>query len=100
MTSRKVLKMRHRLSAFFGLLLVVGLAACQSPTPEATQTRPPPTATVVAPEDTPTPTKEPVADRPVPTPTTPWQIPEVQPDDWVKGGADAGLTLVEYSDFQ
>jgi hypothetical protein len=87
------------------LVLVAGSVACQSPTPEATPTRPQPTATAAAaptspPEDTPTPTKEPAAGRPVPTPTTPWQIPEVQPDDWVKGGADAGLILVEYSDFQ
>jgi hypothetical protein len=35
-----------------------------------------------------------------PTPTPPWQIPGIQPDDWVKGGSEAGLTLVEYSDFQ
>jgi hypothetical protein len=97
--------MKHHISVLLGLLLVVGFAACQSPTPEATPTRPEPTATAAAaptspPEDTPTPTKEPAAGRPAPTPTTPWQIPEVQPDDWAKGGTDAGLILVYYSDFQ
>jgi hypothetical protein len=37
---------------------------------------------------------------PAATPTPPWQIPQIQASDWVRGGADAGLTLVEYSDLQ
>jgi hypothetical protein len=114
--------MFKRLFFLFGVLSLVGLVACQSPTPEATPSSPESLATVVVaatpeptatpvPEVTPSPTLESAGEepsptlvevgaRPSPTPTIPWQIPEVQPDDWVKGGDDAGLVLVEYSDFQ
>jgi cyclophilin family peptidyl-prolyl cis-trans isomerase/protein-disulfide isomerase len=38
--------------------------------------------------------------KPAPTPTVPWQIPELRTSDWIRGGANAGMILVEYSDFQ
>ena len=84
--------------------------------PTSTPARPSPTPTPLptssfTPTPKPTPTLTPVQTsapsptfavppRPSPTPTLPWQIPQVRDDDWVKGGADAGLVLVEYSDFQ
>jgi len=107
-----------------GILLLGALVACQSQTPETTPSKPTPLATLMptatsvaaptpeptavaspVPEDTPAPKDTPspkvARAKPSPTPTQPWQIPEIQPDDWDKGGgADAGLTLVEYSDFQ
>ena len=114
--------MFKRLFFLFGVLSLAWLVACQSPTPEATPSSPEPLATVVVtatpeptatpvPEVTPSPTLSPageepsptpaeIGDKPSPTPTIPWQIPEVRPDDWVKGGDGAGLVLVEYSDFQ
>jgi hypothetical protein len=64
-----------------------------TPTPEPTAVASP------VPEDTLSPKV--ARAKPSPTPTQPWQLPKIQPDDWAKGGgADAGLTLVEYSDFQ
>lgn len=69
-------------------------------TPAATPTRTSSPATV-APTATPRGTSssrpEPVSEA---TPTRPWQVPEVQEDDWAKGNPDAGLVLVAYSDFQ
>ena len=111
---------RSRLVFLSGILLLGALVACQSQTPETTPSKPTPLATLVptamsvaaptpeptavaspAPKDTPSPTPKVARAKPSPTPTQPWQIPEIQPDDWAKGGgADAGLTLVEYSDFQ
>lgn len=70
-----------------------------TPTPQPTATQPVAQASPL-PEDTPAQTTKAASDRPVPTPAPPWQIPEVQPDDWATGGADAGMVLVEYSDFQ
>ncbi len=63
-----------------------------SPTPIPRSPTPPPTVATVGTTAAPP--------SPTPTPTRPWQIPEVNDDDWVKGGADARLVLVEYSDFQ
>jgi len=103
-----------------GILLLGALVACQSQTPETTPSKPTPLATLVptatsvaaptpeptavaspAPKDTPSPTPKVARAKPSPTPTQPWQILEIQPDDWARGGGtDAGLTLVEYSDFQ
>ena len=103
---------RSRLVFLSGILLLGALVACQSQTPETTPSKPTPLATSVAattPEPTavasPAPKDTPLSKvaraKPSPTPTQPWQIPEIQPDDRAKGGgADAGLTLVEYSDFQ
>lgn len=114
------MKRIHKWAVVLALLLV-GLAACQSATPEATA--PPPTATAttvptstsVPPTATPvpsptatatsglpaeaTPTRKPVTE-PEATPTRPWQIPGVMDGEHGKGNPDAGLVLVEYSDFQ
>lgn len=106
--------MLKRMILLFGTLLLGGLIACQSPTPTSKPATvvptPEPTATPLAPTPTLEPTATPmpedtpapgaVADKPSPTPTTPWQIPEVQADDWLQGGASAGLTLIVYGDFQ
>ncbi len=83
--------MRRIIFLLANLWLLAGLVACGSLTPEATPTPPEPSAT-------PKPTFTPAAAES--TPDTSWQIPEIQPGDWVRGGADAGLILVEYSDFQ
>lgn len=104
-------------------LLLIGLAACQPATPEVTLAPPPtatatvvPTSTNVPLTATPvpsptaeptsgpppadaTPTREPVAEVEA-TPTRPWQIPSLMDGDHGKGNPDAGLVLVEYSDFQ
>ena len=122
--TQKGTNMSKRLFLLLGVCLLGGLVACQSQTPEATQPKPTPMPTLAptatkavlppkpaataspVPEDTsaPTATPSPVPEvagvKASPTPTRPWQIPEVQPDDWTKGGGDAGLTLVEYGDFQ
>lgn len=103
------------------LALVLALAACQTATPEAITTAPEPTAQQataaptqeVAPlpsptgdagaeaQPTPTPAATPVPGATsAPRPTPEWQIPMVQEDDWVSGPEDAGMTVVEYSDFQ
>ena len=105
-------------------LLLVGLAACQPATPEATRT-PPPTATATVvpthtsvpatatpvpsptaeptsgppPSTEATPTRKPVAEVEA-TPTRPWQIPSLVDGEHGKGNPDAGVVLVEYSDFQ
>jgi len=113
--------MSKRLVLLLGVLLLPGLVACRSQMPGATLSKSTPlptaapTATLVAVlptpkptattspvlEDTPTPAFEVTGTKPSPTPTRPWQIPQVQTDDWVKGGGDdAGLTVVEYGDFQ
>lgn len=110
------------------LVLLSVLAACRSPatsTPELAATAtaevatkaPQPTATpepttaeqpTAAPDPTATPRAVPTptaaqqteGSKPAPTPTRPWQIPQIREEDWVKGGAEAGLVIVEYSDFQ
>lgn len=98
----------------FGLLLLGGLLACQAPTPTSEPVAtsltavptPEPTDTPSLvqpspePEDTPSPTLTSSEDGPSPASTPPWQIPQIRESDWVRGGADAGLTIVEYSDFQ
>jgi hypothetical protein len=110
--------MSKRVLLLFIVLLMGGLIACQSQTPGATPAQPTPlptvaataTPAVVAPTPVPTATTSAVAEdtpSPVPegagpsaTPTVAWQIPEIQTDDWIKGGADARLIIVEYGDFQ
>jgi len=108
--------MSKRLLVFWGLLAVCGLVACQaaaSPTLAPTET-PVSTSTSipVVPTATLTVAKTPEKEEPKPTATTameadaavdaepPWQIPTVREEDWAKGGADAGLVVVEYSDYQ
>lgn len=92
--------MLKRLMLLLGVLALAlsGLLACRSSTPEATTPEPSPTNTATAPTS-PVATKA-AEDTTSPTPSPTWQIPEVRADDWVRGGANAGLTLVEYSDFQ
>lgn len=98
--------MPKRVMLLLGALALSGLVACKSPTPETASPQPEPTATSAAPvspaattQDL-SPTPEATGDAAGPTPVPTWQIPEVRADDWVRGGANAGLTLVEYSDFQ
>ncbi len=91
--------MLKRLMLLVGVLALAGFLACKSPTPEATPSQAGPTATSAVPIS-PSPTPKAAEDTTGPTPVPTWQIPEVQADDWVRGGANAGLTLVEYSDFQ
>lgn len=103
-------------------LLLIGLVACQAKTPDATASQPSPQFATVTPQPTATPvpstpTPVPVAqatstpqpkDEPMstaeagtrPTPTQAWQIPTIGSGDWGKGNPDAGVVLVEYSDFQ
>jgi hypothetical protein len=78
------------------LVVLVGLVACQS-TPAAGPGEPSPTAAAAT--ATPEPAATPTAG-PAPTPTVEWQIPQIREEDWVEGSADAGLVIVEYSDFQ
>jgi cyclophilin family peptidyl-prolyl cis-trans isomerase/protein-disulfide isomerase len=110
-----------------GLVLVV-LAACQSAEPTATEAvaltatdavvvtatmtaqstaTAEPTATAAAPaQTTPTPSEatatpaQSTAKEPEATPTRPWQIPQIEEEDWTEGSAEAGMVLVVYSDFQ
>lgn len=110
---------------FLTLLFLIGLAACRPATPKTgvvtapsatpqsvspTETPLPPTATptavsVATPTATPSvtgssgktmvipPTLE-------PTPPFEWQIPQIGEGDWVKGSETAGMTLIEYADYQ
>jgi hypothetical protein len=86
--------MIKRLLGLMGALaLLGGLVACRG---SATSSSPVGTATVSpAPTATSTPTGRPAA-----TATPVWQIPRIQESDWVRGSADAGLTVVDYSDLQ
>ena len=94
--------MSKRWMNLLGLLAICGLVACRSadaPTlePEATatqsrETAPQPTATATQAAAT---ASEPGAEQ-----MPPWQIPELRESDWAKGAEDAGLVLVEYSDYQ
>jgi hypothetical protein len=103
--------MSKRTVLFLVVSLLGGLIACQSQTPGATPAQPTPLPTLAATatpvptattpavaEDTPSPV--PKGAGPSAIPTVAWQIPEIQTDDWIKGGADAGLVIVEYGDFQ
>jgi cell division septation protein DedD len=99
------------------LLAICGLVACRSaatptlaPTaaqssetarqPEATATPPQAEATATkAQESAPTATPATVSKAEA-RPTPAWQIPEVRESEWTKGSEDAGLVIVEYSDYQ
>lgn len=74
------------------------IAGCRS---VATPTTP--VATLTPPVATPTPTPRPATCQAVPSifaSLPALDVPEVTPQDWVKGAADAQVTLIEYSDFQ
>ena len=92
--------------------IALTLAACQgqaaSPQPAPTETATPslaPTIRVTQADATPTQPTAPtgctvISPRPTPGPTETSLFPPVSSDDWVKGPADASITLTEYSDFQ
>jgi cyclophilin family peptidyl-prolyl cis-trans isomerase/protein-disulfide isomerase len=82
-------------------LLILALGACSQATPApTTEARPTPTSPPSAVAFS----REPgctVVTRPsTPDPTQQSPIPPVGAQDWVKGPADAPLTIIEYSDFQ
>ncbi len=109
---------------FLAALFFIGLAACQATTqvaqitatPSATQTPVPPSATPLLPTATPTTASSmPTATRSTseapgktmvipptlePTPPFEWQVPQIGEGDWVKGSDQAGMTLIEYADYQ
>jgi hypothetical protein len=102
--------MSKRWILLLGLLAVCGLVACkatEAPTLEPEATVAQPTATRIevaatatqAQKNVPTATSA-TASKPKAVATPPWQIPTLQESDWTKGAEDAGLVLVEYSDFQ
>jgi cyclophilin family peptidyl-prolyl cis-trans isomerase/protein-disulfide isomerase len=84
-----------------GMLAVLLLGACGGqatpvPSPTAAPTNPPaapveaaapPSCTAISPQPTPGPTEQSL-------------FPLVSETDWVKGPADAAVTIIEYSDFQ
>jgi hypothetical protein len=102
--------MSKRWTLFLGLLVICGLVACRStatptlePAATATQAKVEATATQAKaePTATPAPTTTPAAaSEPAAVATPPWQIPGIEEGDWTKGAEDAGLVIVEYSDFQ
>jgi hypothetical protein len=100
--------MSKRWTLFLGLLAICGLVACRSaatptlePVATATQAKVEPTATQAQATATSAPTATlAAASKSAATPTPPWQIPGIKESDWTKGADDAGLVIVEYSDFQ
>jgi cyclophilin family peptidyl-prolyl cis-trans isomerase/protein-disulfide isomerase len=107
--------MRKRFSRWGGFvvgLLAIALVGCQfqatatqevEPSPAPATLTPTPTLLPTATSQPSTPTPQPTAEtneETDPTLETEWQIPRIQADDWVTGGQDAGMVLVEYSDFQ
>jgi PBP1b-binding outer membrane lipoprotein LpoB len=90
-----------------GQLTATERPATKTSAPTGTPTEPPPTAT----EDsqtaastqkpkkaTATADTQPATDTPVPADV--FSFLEVQADEWVRGPADAPVTIIEYSDFQ
>lgn len=105
---------------FYVLLLALALSACQSaspgtdtaaytssptpaanlpPTLAATPT-PPPVESSAAPAAAVPPGCTVVSAQPTPGPTQESLFPSVSAADWVRGPADASVTIVEYADFQ
>ena len=82
--------------------------ATASPTPTATSapttaSRPAPTVVLSIPEETPILPDSGctvITQKPTPGPTATSIFPPVSTTDWVKGPADARVTIIEYSDFQ
>jgi len=91
--------MLKRLTILLAAVVLVGLVACGTSQPEATPTGTKPAATQTA-TSAPPPTDSASGGSSSPTPTPTWQVPLVQEDDWTIGSEDAGLVIVEYSDFQ
>jgi hypothetical protein len=91
------------------LITAVGLAGClpqvqASPTSTVTTTaRPAPTVVLTVPtQAAPFPDSDctVVTQKPTPGPTAESIFPPISNTDWVKGPANAKLTIIEYSDFQ
>lgn len=96
---------------FFPLLLLVMLvlAGCLPKaqlTPTNTPTssiRPTQTVALIVPQVSPIPLDTgctAVTREPTPGPTAESVVPPVSDTDWIKGAADAKVTIIEYSDFQ
>lgn len=83
------------------MLMVLVLAACRpaipATAPTATQPAPTEQAATVPQEQ---PTREFTASEPATCRPETAQIPDIQEGEWVKGPADASITMIEYSDFQ
>lgn len=100
--------MRRSLLLFF-MLMALPLAGClpqvtAAPTPTVKSVaRPAPTVVLSVPEGTPF---QPdsgctvITKKPTPGPTPESIFPPVSDSDWVKGPANAKVTIIEYSDFQ
>ncbi len=88
------------------MLMAIGLSACLpvniTPT-TAPKSSPVPTAGLTVPnaaEVLPDSGCTVVTQKPTPGPTAKPNYPSVTASDWVKGPANARVTLIEYSDFQ
>ena len=85
-----------------GVLLAVAVGCGEKPTPTSTP-RPTATPTPVPPDETPavTPSAAQAGCRMAPPFGQPLAgLPPVTAEDWVRGPADAPVTLIEYADFQ
>lgn len=100
-------KQMKKLFVLFLLLMVLALAGClpqvqATPTSTATtQARPVPTVVLSVPaESLPDSGCTVVTKKPTPGPTAESIFPPIGDTDWVKGPANAKITIIEYSDFQ
>jgi PBP1b-binding outer membrane lipoprotein LpoB len=73
-------------------------ATATSPSAAVTEPPPSPTATRESLTVTDTPVAPPATD--TPQPADPFAFLQVGPDEWVRGPADAPVTIIEYADFQ
>ena len=105
---------------FFVVILALALSACQGASPGANSnaydgnptasatvpssapatTMPPPAQPSVAPAAAVPPGCTVVSAQPTPGPTQESLFPSVSASDWVRGPADASITIIEYADFQ
>ena len=98
--------MRKSIMLLF-LLAAVILSGClaqgQTTSPSSTNSQPAPTIVLKVPAQTslaPVSGCTVVSQKPTPGPTQPPTYPLVSESDWVKGLANAKVTIIEYSDFQ